>query len=45
MDRAKLEDVLTKTSLMLDLGESDSEIKEALDDLRAAFSKWSRGRW
>ena len=28
-------DVLTKTSLMLGLGESDSEIKEALDDLRA----------
>ena len=28
-------DVLTKTSLMLGLGESESEIKEALDDLRA----------
>ena len=28
-------DVLTKTSLMLGLGESDSEIKEALDELRA----------
>ncbi|MFT7287910.1 MAG: lipoic acid synthetase [Halieaceae bacterium] len=29
-------DVLTKTSLMLGLGESDAEICEALDDLRAA---------
>jgi lipoic acid synthetase len=29
------ERVLTKTSLMLGLGESDAEIKEALDDLRA----------
>jgi lipoic acid synthetase len=28
--------VLTKTSLMLGLGETDSEIKECLDDLRAA---------
>jgi lipoic acid synthetase len=28
--------VLTKTSLMLGLGESDAEIEEALDDLRAA---------
>ncbi len=27
-------DILTKTSLMLGLGESDTEIKEALDDLR-----------
>lgn len=29
-------DVLTKTSLMLGLGETDGEIKEAMDDLRAA---------
>lgn len=29
-------DVLTKTSLMLGLGETDAEIREALDDLRAA---------
>ncbi|MEL7538558.1 MAG: lipoyl synthase [Pseudomonadota bacterium] len=29
-------DVLTKTSLMLGLGETDAEIDEALDDLRAA---------
>jgi len=29
-------DVLTKTSLMLGLGESDAEILETLDDLRAA---------
>lgn len=29
-------DVLTKTSLMLGLGESDEEILEAMDDLRAA---------
>lgn len=29
-------DVLTKTSLMLGLGETEDEIKEALDDLRAA---------
>jgi lipoic acid synthetase len=28
-------EVLTKTSLMLGLGESDSEIREALEDLRA----------
>jgi lipoic acid synthetase len=28
--------VLTKTSLMLGLGETDEEIREALDDLRAA---------
>jgi lipoic acid synthetase len=27
-------DILTKTSLMLGLGESDAEIKETLDDLR-----------
>jgi lipoic acid synthetase len=29
-------DVLTKTSLMLGLGETEAEIEEALDDLRAA---------
>ncbi|MFU8765293.1 MAG: lipoyl synthase [Haliea sp.] len=29
-------DVLTKTSLMLGLGETDEEIQEAMDDLRAA---------
>ena len=29
-------DVLTKTSLMLGLGETDEEIREALEDLRAA---------
>ncbi len=29
-------EVLTKTSLMLGLGEQDSEIREALDDIRAA---------
>jgi lipoyl synthase len=29
-------DVLTKTSLMLGLGESDAEILETMDDLRAA---------
>jgi len=29
-------DVLTKTSLMLGLGETDTEIRETLDDLRAA---------
>ena len=29
-------DVLTKTSLMLGLGETDEEILEAMDDLRAA---------
>ena len=28
-------EVLTKTSLMLGLGESESEIREALEDLRA----------
>ena len=29
-------DVLTKTSLLLGLGETDTEILEAMDDLRAA---------
>jgi lipoic acid synthetase len=29
-------DILTKTSLMLGLGETDEEIQEAMDDLRAA---------
>ena len=29
-------DVLTKTSLMLGLGETDEEIKQAMDDMRAA---------
>jgi len=34
--KAHRPDVLTKTSLMLGLGEKDSEILEAMDDLRAA---------
>ncbi len=34
--KASRPDVLTKTSLMLGLGESDAEICETLDDLRAA---------
>src|SRR6056297_1147086 len=34
--KAHRPDVLTKTSLMLGLGESDAEICETLDDLRAA---------
>lgn len=34
--KAHRPDVLTKTSLMLGLGETDDEIQEALDDLRAA---------
>jgi len=29
-------DVLTKTSLMLGLGETDTELEQALDDIRAA---------
>ena len=34
--KAHRPDVLTKTSLMLGLGETDDEIREAMDDLRAA---------
>lgn len=34
--KAHRPDVLTKTSLMLGLGETDEEIREAMDDLRAA---------
>ncbi|WP_116364387.1 lipoyl synthase [Parahaliea mediterranea] len=34
--KAHRPDVLTKTSLMLGLGETDQEIREAMDDLRAA---------
>jgi lipoic acid synthetase len=34
--KAHRPDVLTKTSLMLGLGEKDDEIKQTMDDLRAA---------
>ncbi|MFV0276648.1 MAG: lipoyl synthase, partial [Parahaliea sp.] len=34
--KAHRPDVLTKTSLMLGLGETDAEIREAMDDLRTA---------
>jgi len=34
--KAHRSDVLTKTSLMLGLGESEAEIKQTMDDLRAA---------
>ena len=33
--KISMEGMITKTSIMLGLGETDDELKEAMDDLRA----------